>query len=507
MLLIFLSTLLVIFTYPPFNVYWLAFIFLVPLFWFLLREKRLFRLLFGTLVFRLVVGGFVAVEAIEPILFIQSASLFLVLPISLWILNRFSVSETIRIALLPLFYTLAEFAQAQFSFLPFIKGYAGVNLAASPFLGLARWGGVLLLSFFVVAINVLIVAALKRSRRNATEPLSFLKVRFDDAGKGLLVATVGLIVLGFLLSQEGLRERNATYQARTNTVRVALVSTAETFDKEIEDYSDRLSKSELADMDKLISDRLDRISKVLKKYQFDLIAFPEELFRNDYRGDEDSEAREKFGITNAGTLIRAYRALARDMNSEVMAYFSTLTADGKRYNSGIVFASDGTISNIYNKRYLAYTGEYWPFGSWKPPYPDAFIEAYPNIVKRSPVFDEQYRYDRGKSDPLLALKNGTRFATPMCSEGHYPFYLKELVDTGAQFIINTSSNNWVHRGFGKFRESVIRFRQVQAVWLGVPILVNGRREYAGVIEPDGSRKLIDFEGEGGFVIYNADIRL
>ena len=377
-------------------------------------------------------------------------------------------------------------------------------------MGLARWGGVLLLSLFVASINALVVAALQRSRHGsstARKLFGFQAALSEKKGRLLLVAVAGVIVLGFLFSQLGLRERRQAYQAREPALRIALVSTTKAFDKAIEDFSDTISRAELAEISSLVQERLSRISRALPTDQFDLVVFPEALFFNDYRGDEDGEAREKFGITNGGTLIRAYRSLAKNLHSEVLAYFTTLTVDGKRYSSGVLFAPDGTISGVYNKKYLAYSGEYWPFGDWKPGYADVFQKMYPNIAKRSPVFDKQYRYDREEKTSVLNLVSGARVGTPICSEGHYPAYLRELVGAGAQFIIHPSSNNWVDRGLKKYLESLVWFRQVEAVWLGVPILVSGRQEYAGVIEPDGSRDLTYFEDPEGFVVYDARIRL
>jgi apolipoprotein N-acyltransferase len=513
MLLSFLSALLGILTYPPFGMYGLVFVFLVPYFLFLMGEKRLWRMIGGTFVFRLTIAVVVGLEAYEPLLFIQSASLFLILPLSLWFLRRSSLSEYKQLIAIPVLFVAAEYAQAQFTLLPSIKAYSGVNLAASPFLGLARWGGVLLLSLFAVSVNVLIVAAWQRVRHGSSgwrKLFSFWGLRAamaEKKGRALLAAAAAAIVFGLLISQLGLWERREAYEARGNALRIALVSVAEPFDKEIEDLSDTLSRGQLVEIDRLVQERLSRISAALPISQFDLIVFPEALFFNDYRGDEDGEAREKFGITNGGTLIRAYRALAQNKRSEVLAYFPTLTADGRRYSSGVLFARDGTISGVYNKKHLAYSGEYWPFGDWKPWYADTFARMYPNIAKRSPVFDKRYVYDREEQTSLLTLESGARIASPICSEGHYPSYLGELVGAGAQFIVHPSSNNWVDLGLKKYLESLVWFRQIEAVRLGVPMVLSGRQEYAGVIEPDGRRNLIYLEDAEGFVVYDAKIRL
>ena len=75
--LILAAAVLEILAFPPLNWYWLSFIFAVPLFFFLAEENRLWRLLGGFFIFRLVFGLGTAYFLIEPILFFSSILIFL----------------------------------------------------------------------------------------------------------------------------------------------------------------------------------------------------------------------------------------------------------------------------------------------------------------------------------------------------------------------------------------------------------------------------------------------
>ena len=62
--LIFLAAALEILSFPPFNYYWLSFVFAMPLFIFLREERRLVYLLVGLFAYRILAGlGIVAFVA------------------------------------------------------------------------------------------------------------------------------------------------------------------------------------------------------------------------------------------------------------------------------------------------------------------------------------------------------------------------------------------------------------------------------------------------------------
>ena len=511
MWLSFLSALLAIVSYPPLGLYGFAFVALIPYFSFVLGERSLLRLFAGTLVFRIALAAYVAVVAFEPIIFLQSAVLFFGFPLSVYLVKRMTGRELVWFCVLPPLFAFWEHVESRLTLLPYFVVDIGINLAPSPFLGLARFGGVEFLMLFVAAVNAALLFALKRLRFSISfsrAPRIF-SVSFDAAGRrGLLVALV-LLVAGFVLSRVSLRGRSEEYQRREDIVEILLVSTTEAFDREVEDFPDGLGKTELDHVGRLIAQRLAPIKeRVLQSESApDLVVFPEDIFRNEYTEDRDEEAFEKFGVVNAGTLIRQYREFAKSTRSRVLVYTTVVVASGERYNMGMLFAQDGSIVDVYKKRYLAYGGEFWPFGEWRPFYVNWARETVPNIVKRSPVFDPRLQFARGGETKNFSLAGEIVFGTPICGELHYPFVAKKFVDRGARFLIHSSSNNWAIAGFRKYLESVVWLRQIEAAWLGVPILVNGRRDLAGAVYPDGSVDMIDFENSENFAVYRAQIKL
>ena len=56
---------------------------------------------------------------------------------------------------------------------------------------------------------------------------------------------------------------------------------------------------------------------------------------------------------------------------------------------------------------------------------------------------------------------------------------------GAEFISHTATNRWIILGSSNFRKLTDNLRKIEAVWLEIPILINGREELAGIITPDG----------------------
>ena len=90
---------------------------------------------------------------------------------------------------------------------------------------------------------------------------------------------------------------------------------------------------------------------------------------------------------------------------------------------------------MYQKRYLALGGEYWPFGKWIP------LQAKRNLKEAARSGEEFFitesptgQYARGEN-PLapLFLSNGVPFGAPICLEGHLPYAQKSGRRRGRNF--------------------------------------------------------------------------
>ena len=63
-------------------------------------------------------------------------------------------------------------------------------------------------------------------------------------------------------------------------------------------------------------------------------------------------------------------------------------------------------------------------------------------------------------------------------------------------ILNSSSNMWLYGGIDHYLNLTNNLRRIEAVWLKMPLMVNGRKEPGALITPDGkSIKADNFKTE------------
>ena len=150
----FFSAILAIFS---FNTAWnfLILVALAPLFWFLIQEQKIWKLLAGTALFRLIFKLGTIYFVIDPILYFLSILIFLGLPISFYLIRRYWSSE-LAAPLLPILWIFWDYIEAQYAALPMTITMAGNALGNSPFLGLAKFDGIIGLTLFVALVNIFI---------------------------------------------------------------------------------------------------------------------------------------------------------------------------------------------------------------------------------------------------------------------------------------------------------------------------------------------------------------
>lgn len=494
MLLVILSAILGILAFPPIGIYPLGFVFLVPLFIFFLKEKNFIKLLWGTFLFRFLLGIGIVFFAFEPLIFLSSILIFLGLPLSFFALRsglmrintRINADKVILI-LLPFLWTFWDFIEAQYSLLPVFVATAGNIFGSSPFLGLATIGGLVGLTFFAVLVNTLFTLII----------LQFLGSRTSKNYVILGSSTSLLLILifsGWLISQIQLQKNEVLYQKLTTKIKIALISNNKNFDEELEFFEhDILSPEEKIIAETIIEKKLNLIKNELYGQKIDLIILPEDMI----------------DVENTDILIGVYRRLAQEFNANLAATLTTIQ-NNKRYNSTILFNQKGELVDIYNKSSLTILGEYWPFGDWRPFYYTLIRNMMPKIDAGWAVFNKEYAYQPGqmkilKTDPSASSR--LIFGSAICSEIQYPRQIKEFKKMGAKFISHTTTNRWVTIGLNNFRELTNNLRKIEAVWLKMPILINGRQEMAGLITPDGQMDLVNFESlDKDFGIFIGEIK-
>ncbi len=462
MLLPFLSAILGIIAFLPFNFWPFSFIFLVPLFIFFLKEENFWRLILGVFIFRFIFLLGTVYYTLEPITWTASIFIFLGLPISIHIIkkiiNYFSgmaIINYLLILLLPFLWTFFDHLTARYSFLPTYIITAGNTLGSSPFLGLATIGGLILMTFFVAGINALVA-------------FFVLKIKISDWKFHALgiFTIVAILTASWQISRIAIQKNSVNYRLLKNSLKIAVIS----------------SNREFAFNINLFNSDIYSLKKELEKRKTDLIVFPED---------------------NISWSLPLTQNLSKKLNTNIAATFDFFQNE-KRYNSTILLNKNGEIIDVYNKNRLTFIGEYWLFGGWRPFFFDWLKRMNP-LLQNYVVFNPGNPYSRGEKK-LLELDN-IKFSSLICLETHYPNDIKEYKKMGAEFFINPSSNRWIDLGTRHFLYLNTNLRKIFSVWVETPIVISGVEDFAGIITPEGKTNLINYENQDkNYAVFFGEIR-
>jgi len=460
-----LSAILGILALLPVNFYFFGFVFLTPLFIFFLKEERFWRLVLGAFIFRWIFGLGTVHFTLEPITWFLSSLIFLGLPISIFILKktywRFlpRVADLTLIFSLPLLWTFFDHIEARYSLLPAYIMTAGNIFGSSPFVGLAAIGGLPLLTFFAASTNILIAVFILKVKTLTP------KIRGAYA-----LAAISIIFAAWQISNSELQKNSAYYNNLKNSLKISAVSVNDKFN--------------IKDADELASELAESGS--------DLIIFPEDIL------NDPSASPRSFDF---------YGGLAKELNTPLLAAFKT-RRDEKKYNSAVLFDKNGEVVDVYDKNRLTFIGEYWPFGGWHPFFYD-WLGGDNSKFESYTIFNSQDPYFQGdkKNLSLNQQENVLNFAVLICLEIHYPSDLKEYKNMGAKFIINPTSNRWLDLGKKHFLYLADNLKKIESVWLKIPIISSGVKDFAGIITPDGKTRLVNYENASkNYSVFTGEIK-
>lgn len=517
MLLVIFSSVLEILANPPFSVYFLSFIFLTPFFVFLFREEGFSRLLWGSLLWKLIFLLGSLYYTFDFFLTFLKLLPFLGFPIFVFIIKKYIPKNNTAALLCLIGVGLFVFDSiSNYVWLSFLAANIGTSLADGPFLGLAAFGGLWGLGIFAVFINCLITYAYLRyeTRKNIK----------DIANQALIIVLI--LVVATTLSQVMLKKNKDMYESRENTLTFTSISLDKNFDKVLKGIPAVVSEEGANFVEQFIHQRFTIIKRDLAGTRSDLIIFPEDMIIAETWNYADAEAKEKLGITSSRFLIEAFRDVARTQHAYVLTNL-TLMKNGGRSNSELLFSPIGEIVDFYDKNNLVIGGETWPFGTWHPFYFDLVNRYNPaspqNALK--PIFYPEYRYTPGEGAHILTVgkvnpireltrninsqaahieqptpltsngtfSNGVNIGTLICAEILYPERAYDYAERGADVLIHSASNNWVSIGLDSYRTYILNLHKIEAVWLQKPIILTGVNDYAGITLPDGTFKGIDYK--------------
>ncbi|NBX75702.1 MAG: apolipoprotein N-acyltransferase [Proteobacteria bacterium] len=100
------------------------------------------------------------------------------------------------------------------------------------------------------------------------------------------------------------------------------------------------------------------------------------------------------------------------------------------YNSAFLF--DPTVSPLhvdtYHKNILLAFGEYFPLG-----------DTFPSLYK---LFPQVSDFERGKTQNIFTLSDGTRLGTSICYEAIVPSFMRKIGSQGVHALVNLTNDSW-----------------------------------------------------------------
>ncbi|HSQ34371.1 MAG TPA: apolipoprotein N-acyltransferase [Candidatus Binatia bacterium] len=251
------------------------------------------------------------------------------------------------------------------------------------FVQLAEWGGIHLISFLVIAINVLLFRLVRaRSRKAALAPLAVF----------LLVYAGGY----------ALHEKHAARTVDQPFHRAGI----------IQPNSDHDQVYDFGGIKKTL-DRLFADSAALKEQGAELVIWPE------------------FTVPIYPLQSAAYKKKLSDFSKRhvpILAGFTDFPDLDQAYNSVMLFHGDEIEK--YDKFHLTPFGEYVLFRRWL------------FFVKK--ITDQIGDFTPGKSLHTLNFA-GRRLATPICYEVIYPELTRKMIALGGEVIVTISNDSWFGR--------------------------------------------------------------
>ena len=339
MIFVILSSILEILANPPFSFYFLSFIFLVPFLIFLYKEESFWRLLWGTILWKIIfsLGSlyFVFDFFLTGLKFIP----LLLFPVFVFFLKKYLPPEKLFIRLLLIGVGLFVFDSLfHYVWLSFLAANIGTSLANSPFLGLASFGGLWGLGIFVIFINCILAYAYiiyqqEKNYRKILIPAGFI---------------LCLIIGGLVVSRYNLQKNKAAYETKKNNLSVTIISSDKQYDKAISIIPNIVSAEDAATLKAFIQKRFEDIKNDIGNSHPDLIIFPEDMIDAETWNYADPEAEKKYGITSSKFLIEAFRDIAKTKSAYVLTNL-TLGKNGGRYNTELLFDPLGEIADYYDK--------------------------------------------------------------------------------------------------------------------------------------------------------------
>ena len=449
-----ISGVLLVPSFPPLDLYPIAWIALVPLLASLWDKHIKMAFLYGMITGLVYFTGtvywvFTAANVYGKIPFVPSALIVIALCFYLaiyvgvfsMIFNRLiKVSQLPALIIAPVFWVTLEFLRSYA-----LTGFPWSSLGYSqykflPMIQVADITGVYGISFLVAAVNGAVFDLIYLSKRQSKMPLF--------PSWPMIAGLIGLsIIIVFCLSY-GLWRLGA--ETKGSSVRVSVIQGNIEQDKKWD-----------INLQRAIIDTYKRLTLNAVNDSPDLIAWPETSVPFIFGYDKVLSAE----ITEFQQQISTYLLFGSTKVKDVK--------DGKYLlnNSAVLLSPDGKVASIYDKIHLVPFGEYIPL-KWLFPFIDELVTAIGDFTP-------------GKEYTIMETPYGS-LSTPICYEIIFPGLVRKFTFRGADIIITVTNDAWFGRSsapYQHFSKAVFR-----AIENRVPIARAANTGISGFIDAKGRIK-------------------
>ncbi len=436
-----LSGFLIAGAFPPFGLWPLAMVGLIPLLW-IWHSATIWRgawsgFVFGVCFFGVLLSWtwYFGAVAILPLVAAQ-ALYFAAVGASVAALRKLGITSPLIVAAL---WTLSEYLRGSWPLGGLAWGELGTALSPlASARGLAGWAGALGVSFAVVLLQAVILEMfLKKGERDATQSLW----NRNGLHYRLLAFPIFVLLICLTLGVNAPKTRNI------GSMRIAAIQG--------NDLNRRLTFDEINN-GALTEKHLALANHLTGNY--DLIIFPESALMSDPEAD---------------SLLRSeIIAIAKRHNSFVLVNAINREKDGLTYNTNRLYSAGGLLLANYSKTHLVPFGEYVPWRSEL-----SFISAINQVPE-----DFTPGTDDASNSPVFNLK-GDKVGSLICFESVFPEIARDEVRSGAELLVVSTNNRSYRRSANSAQH--VQSSQMRASETGRALIQASISGISAVILPDG----------------------
>ena len=451
-LLLFISVLLLVLSFPRFDFEFLAWVALIP--WFLAIEEKSaketarFSFILGFIFWLVVLIWLRLVTAVGLVLL----AVYLALYFSLWGLGIKFIQRKTNFSLViisPVLWVSLEWLRGNlftgFPWLP-IGNSQYLNL---PLIQIAEISGVYGVSFLIVAVNALLA-----------EILIQLKKKGFTALKSKWISALIVTILLFVCFGYGKRVLNVDKESESQrNIKIAVIqgniSQEVKWVTEYEDYNREVYQ---------------RLTEEVVTNHPDLIIWPETAVTVSLPQDLEWHNTLSFlAEASASFLLVGSPYYSKDK--------------GNYFNSAFLISPQGEIISRYDKLHLVPFGEYVPKKNYFPRFFDK-------------IFQEVGNYTPGNNKTIFRIPQGN-FNVLICFEDIFPDLVRQFVKKGSELLINTTNDVWFgkssapfqHMAMGVFRAVENRRYLVCCANTGISTFISPQGKILGRVEDNAGNPL------------------